>query len=105
MPHLFCDLDAYIPGALGGLDEGDTVSLPWVRESVTAEQWSQGPLVGWYTSDLYCRGPREVRAVAGELLAVGDWGGVFAVRPREVFRDRPDEQRSYRDRDTLPRLA
>lgn len=34
MPHLFCDGDDFIPGGLGGLDDGDVVHNPNARPPI-----------------------------------------------------------------------
>ena len=100
----FVDPDGFLTGgALSGLEDGETVVFPWVRP-LTAEEFAQGTPVGWYSADLYCRNPRLVRLIGGECITSGD-GFFFAVRPSEVFLERPSEQRSYTDRDKLARLG
>ena len=96
MPHLL-DGDDFIPGGMGGLDDGDRVTLPWVRRSVTAADFAAAPVRGWWSDDLYLRRPRQVREVRGELIVLTARGFFMAVRPAAVYPLRPDEKKSYTD--------
>lgn len=67
-------------GAYGcqGIDDGDFVTMPWARESITEEDFLFAPVVGTIPMLSGIDAPIEVRMVRGEGIARGQWGGFFA---------------------------
>lgn len=47
MPHLFVDQDDFIPGGLGGLDDGDSIP-PRTAVRATPEEIAAAPVVGYF---------------------------------------------------------